>query len=453
MSTRRPVPLAAALMVACAWPATPALSQANPSAAAMAQQKITGPQARYWLTAETASGLGIGMMGGGPPGGGSGGSMGSMADLMAAAMNPNAPRKTLRLDLGATRTGAPSSATHQIPPAMALGASLPLIAPDPASPPRELEPERDVPETERGEVRGRLLFFWGCGEKVGPGQPVVLDFAKIANGQLPPDMRDAAYVRPPRSGPSTARDRGYVYWPNKQSQVAVPANASLVGSHVVQGNLNPEIRFAVGTAHDFMEPVRLQRSPAAAGTQSLRWNAPATALGYFLTGMGGREMGGRGGGSASGGGSDVVFWNSSAVRLLGGQALMGHLAPAETERLVKERVVLPAATTECQIPREVMAAAGGELMMVNLNALGPELNVIHPPRPQDPKIDWNQEYAVKLRLRSSTGSIAGMDEPRRGRRDAPAAAAATEPAAAEAAEQKPKAADVVKDALKGLFGR
>jgi hypothetical protein len=436
--------VAAAALAACALPpASSAWAQGSPSATAMAQQKITGPQARYWLTAETASGLGLGM---GTMGGGAGTGMGNMAEMMAAAMNPNAPRKTLRLDLGATRSGTPSSASHQIPPGLALGASLPLIAPDPASPPpRELEPERDVPEMDRREARGRLLFFWGCGEKAGPGQPVVLDFAGLAEGQLPPDMRGGVFVRPPRSGPAAGRDRGYVFWPNKQSQVAVPANASLVGSHVVQGNLNPEIRFSVGAAHDFMEPVRLQRSPPAGGTQTLRWNAPPTALGYFLTGMGGREL--------PGGGGEMVIWNSSAVRMLGGEALMGHLAPAETERLVREKVVLPATTTECQIPREAMAAVGGELTMVNLNAFGPELNVIHPPRPQDPKIDWNQEYAVKLRLRSHTGSIAGMDEGRRGRREAPEAAEAPPPGQPPAEGQKPKAADAVRDALKGLFGR
>jgi hypothetical protein len=53
-------------------------------------------------------------------------------------------------------------------------------------------------------------------------------------------------------------------------------------------------------------------------------------------------------------------------------------------------------------------AAGGNMTLLNLNGFGPELNVVHPPRPQDPKVDWNQEYVVKLRLRSYTSSIAGM---------------------------------------------
>ncbi|MCE2914819.1 MAG: hypothetical protein LW768_04605 [Rubrivivax sp.] len=431
--------IACAAAVVCTGPAV--VGHAQTTAAGNAQQKVTGPQARYWLSAETASGMGFGM--GGAPAAGGGG-MGNIADMMNAMRNPNAPRKSLRLDLGATRDGAPSSASHQIPPGMALGASLPLIAPEPATPPREVDGDRDVPEFQRGEAKGRLLFFWGCGDKVGPGQPIVLDFAKLADGQLPPDMRGGVSVRPPRSGPGAARDRGYVYWPNKQMDTAVPAHASLVGNHVVQGNLNPEIRFAVGTPHDFMEPLRLQRTPVAGGTQKLSWNAAASALGYFLTGMGGREM--------AGGGGEMVLWNSSAVRLLGGETLMGFLAPSETERLIREKVVLPATTTECQIPREVIAAAGGELMMHSLNAFGPELNVVHPPRPQDPKIDWNQEYAVKLRLRSSTGSIAGMDD-RRGRRGSPESAEAPSPPPAEGQAQKPKTVDAVKDALKGLFGR
>lgn len=408
------------------------------------QQKVTGPQARYWLSAETASGLGLGMGAGGAPGAGGMPGLGNMAEMMNAMRNPDAARKSLRLDLGATRSGAPSSATHQIPPALALGASLPLIGPEPsAPPPREVDSERDVPEMQRGEVRGRMLFFWGCGESVGPGQPVVLDLATLAEGQLPPDMRGGVFVRPPRSGPGSTRDRGYVFRPNRQSQPTVPANASLVGDHVVQGNLNPEIRFTVGATHDFMAPLRLQRAPVTAGTQKLNWNTAPTALGYFLAGMGGKEMGG---------GGDIVFWISSAVRLLGCEGLMGFLAPAETERLVREKAVLPATSTECQVPREVIAAAGGELMMVNLNAFGPELNVVHPPRPQDPRVDWNQEYAVKLRLRSSTASIAGMGE-RRGRRGQEQAAQEPPPPEAPAAPAAPKAVDAVKDALKGLFGR
>ncbi len=34
--------------------------------------------------------------------------------------------------------------------------------------------------------KGRVLLFWGCGETARPGQPVEIDFAKMAAGQVPP---------------------------------------------------------------------------------------------------------------------------------------------------------------------------------------------------------------------------------------------------------------------------
>ena len=36
--------------------------------------------------------------------------------------------------------------------------------------------------------RGRLLLFWGCGERAPAGQPVILDFAKLARGEVPPGL-------------------------------------------------------------------------------------------------------------------------------------------------------------------------------------------------------------------------------------------------------------------------
>ena len=37
--------------------------------------------------------------------------------------------------------------------------------------------------------KGRLLLFWGCGETARAGQPVIIDFARVAQGQMPtPDF-------------------------------------------------------------------------------------------------------------------------------------------------------------------------------------------------------------------------------------------------------------------------
>jgi hypothetical protein len=403
--------------------------------AAAAQQKVTGPQARYWLSAHTISGFsGQGLAGNDP-----------MAMMRAMAGGADSARKFLRLDLGGSRDATPAQATHQIPAGMAMGASLPLLGPERVPP---AEPaERDIPEWQGSaeKPKGRMLFFWGCGDSVGPGQPVVLDLAKIADGQLPPDMRSAINLRSARSGPMAGRDRGYAEWPNRRDNTAVPANASLQGSHVLQGNFIPEIRFQVSAAHDFMEPLRLSKAKQAAGSERLSWNRPASALAYFASAIGFKE---------GAGAQDIVMWNSSAARLIGGEHIHGFLPPAETERLVRERVLLAATATECSVPKEALAAAGGNLVMVNLSAFGPELNIVHPPRPQDPKVDWNQEYAVKLRLRASTGLLAGMEEARSGRPE-PSANAEVQPQQTAETKPDPKAEvkDAVKGVLRGIFGR
>jgi hypothetical protein len=395
-----------------------------------ANQKVTGPQARYWIGAETGTGFTAAMQQGG----------GGLGAMMGALMGGGGPTKRLRLELVGMRDGNPSEAVHTVPAGLGVGASLTLLGPERTTGTTE-RPERDVPEAPADKPKGRLLFFWGCGETAGAGQPVVLDFAKMADGVLPPNMRSIA-INTGRNGPWPGRDRGYADWPNRKHSANVPAQASLQGDHQVQGNFVPDIRFAVGQPHDYMDALTLNRGAVPSGAQRLKWNRPSTALGYFATGMGFKE--------GPGGGNDMVMWNSSSVRLLGGDQLIGFLPPAETERLIKANVVLNAETTECLVPKEVLAAAGGDLMMVNLNAFGPELNVVHPPRPQDPKVTWDQQYQVKLRLRSYTGSMGGMDAMGGSGRGAESQTAGDKPKDDKAATPT-NPADAATGAIKGLL--
>lgn len=399
-------------------------------------QKVTGPNARYWVSSEVASGLSMGgMQGGGDSGVG-------LASMMAAVMGGGGPRKSLRLELGSVRSANPAEATHTLPLALNMGSSLPLWSERTAAKPEAVE--RDIPDTQKfgDKPKGRMLFFWGCGDNAGPGQPVVLDFAELTNGVVPPNLRSVA-IRAQRSGPSFGRDKGFAEWPNRKDSTALPAQASLVGAHRVNGGFIPEIRFQVGAANDFMDALSLQQAASPGGGHRLAWNTVRTALGYFANGMGFKQ-----GDNDSG---DIVFWNSSGARLLGGEQLMGFLPPAETERLVRDKVVLAAGTTDCVVPKQVIAAAGGPLMTVNLNAYGPELNVVHPPRPEDPKVDWNQEYVVKLRQRAYTGAIGGMAEPGDSARSRTPEGAL--PVDSPATETKPNVGDQARSILKGIFGR
>lgn len=370
------------------------------------QQVVRGPVATYWLTADTTSGLGA-MMGGGVSG----------VLGMMMGRGGQGPLRTLELRLGSSQapSGAPM-AEHLVPPTMQMGTSLPLLTPQPSQPSRPEPDDRQLPEgVER--PKGRMLIFWGCGPQVGPGQPIVIDFATLgANAPMP--RIASREVRVPR-GPAFGANRGYGEWPNEKDRQAVPAQASLRGEHVIRGNYSPEIRFAV-ERHDFMGPLMLQQAKVGAALR-VSWAPVDRATGYFLSAIGGRD--------GRDGGADLVIWTSSAVQDMGG-ALIGHVPPAEVARLIRERVVLAPATTDCTIPAEVVEAMPAG--MLNGVAYGEELNLVHPPRPQDPKVAWDQQWAVKLRLRSGAlvplgegmGTVGG-----RGADGAPAAAGAPAPSA------------------------
>lgn len=348
------------------------------STAALAQQQKP-PIAVYWLSAETASGL--------PTGGGG-------MNMAALMMGGGAARRDLSLQLGSQQTAAEPAASHQIPPAMKMGEALPLLTP--ARAPVEREPREGLPD-DFEKPQGRMLIYWGCGEKTRAGQPLVIDFAKLTAAKaLPADL--FALRLTTQRPPAPARNRGYGDWPNKQQTTSVPADASLVGSHVVKGNYSPEIRFAVDDRHDFLAAVALDTAAKTPGGGIVaRWQAVPRALGYFATVV-----------SAADGGKDLVMWSSSEKRVFG-DTLLHWLPNNDVARLIKEQVILPPQTTECVVPAAV--AGAGEGGMMRFIAYGEELNLIHPPKPQDPKAVWEPLWAVKLRQKSTTAAMLGMEAP------------------------------------------
>jgi len=393
------------------------------SAAALAQQQKP-PIAIYWLSAETASGL---------PTGGRGM---DMAALMMGG-GSGAARRELFLQLGSQQTATEPAASHQIPAAMKMGETLPLLTPTRA--PIEREPRESLPD-DFEKPQGRMLIYWGCGEKTRAGQPLVIDFAKMTAAKAMPSDLFALRLTAQRA-PAPARNRGYGDWPNREKTTSVPADASLVGSHVVTGNYSPEIRFAVDDRHDFLAPVALDTAAKTPGGGLVaRWQAVPRALGYFATVV-----------SAADGGKDLVMWSSSERRIFG-DALLHWLPNADVARLIKEQVVLPPQTTECVVPAAVAGAGQGGMM--RFIAYGEELNLIHPPRPQDPKAVWEPQWAVKLRQKSTTATMLGMEAAALTGRESARTPADDRGQAREAAAEEPGGV-VVKEgmkALRGVFG-
>jgi hypothetical protein len=277
---------------------------------------------------------------------------------------------------------------------MAMGPVLLLKTPKPEKA-QPYQPDKDQEDFER--PKGRILLFWGCGETARPGQPLVIDFASMAAGQIPPNLFGGERVRIARP-PSSSTWPTWGGWPNddKPSRAGIPANSSLLGAHKVTGNYTPAIDFTL--TQDWLAPLNMTETKAASGALTLGWNSVPGATAYFAQMMGGAE-------GSEEDGNTMVFWASSEQQTFM-SALGDYVAPAEAARLVGKKQLMPPTQTSCAIPKEAIEAAQGA--MISLVAHGPEQNFIHPPRPTDSAVPWVQEWAVKARFAARTGSVAGM---------------------------------------------
>jgi hypothetical protein len=363
------------------------------AASSAPDRPVSGPVAEYWVSASTTTGMG-GMMGGGRP-------------SVSMMMNPNAVSHSLVLQLGSSRRAAGDpAAEHDPPDGLGVGPMLPLVTPVAQAPPAH-EEAAPGPPPQYQQPHGRMLIFWGCGEHAGPNQPYVIDFAALGSAQGAQQfaglMQGMAISR--MQPPSAARNATYGEWPNQTSTASVPPTGSLVGPHVVKGNYTPDINFTLGPDQDFLPAFVLtanQKNPS--GSASLAWQPMAGARGFFagMFGASGQEQ--------------VVMWTSSAAQA-SAFGLPQYLADGEIARLVASHVLMAPDQTQCTIPLEAMQAAGARGFFT-LTAYGGETNFAYPERPPAPK-PWHVEWTVKVRYRSSTGGLVGMNLGGRGAQNQP----------------------------------
>lgn len=353
-------------------------------------QTIKPPQAQAWIDVATFSGLAM------PSGGMAGASpmamMGGMFGGGAAAGNSfgqtqaGAAGRWLDVTLFTRANAQLAEAQQAVPPGF-MSPALQLRAPSDG---RAAPPDDDkVVEQPTERPQGRLLLYWGCGATVRPGQPKVLDMASASAADL---ANFFVARRATQRGAHSAAGRPL--WPNPADARMLPPQASLVGEHAFSGAGVPQgFRFQIPPAQDLMPALQVQTSDAAGATE-LRWNAIATARAYFAAAMGAR------------GDHEMVLWTSSELPD-SGMGLVDYQTNPAVDRWLREKVLLGPATTQCTVPKGVLAGEGAMLRVI---AYGNELNLVHPPRPADPKADWAPVWAVKLRLKSVATVMPGMGE-------------------------------------------
>lgn len=311
-------------------------------AAAKPGAKPPAPIATYRIEATTTAGMGAM------------GSAGMLQMMMAGRPAMGATSRQLELRLQSPQTAANPTAEHRIPASMAMGTALPLKSgsDSPGERGREWK-EEDIPE-----AKGRLLIFRGCAESAGAGQPEIITLQGLTKDQRRQALSGLKRLAA-ATGPAGTSGR----WPSGDEAPAVPQQASLVGNHVVASNYAPEIRFPVGSGHDFLAPVKLTSTPAG-GAQRLSWPTIPTALGYQATATGmGRQEG------------DIVMWTSSELPMAD-SALPDALRAQEAARLVQRGVLLAPERTTCAVSAQAMAAM--EAAIVTFTAYGDTLLLSSP---------------------------------------------------------------------------
>ncbi|MEO8124137.1 MAG: hypothetical protein ABI633_08815 [Burkholderiales bacterium] len=407
-------------------------------AASAQSQVVKPPVSQAWIDVATFSGMGMPGMGMGGAGGanpmammgsllGGGGGGGKNTFGMTQAGSAG---RWVDVTLYTSRNPSLAEATQAVPAGTQLAPSLKLVSPkaEKSGPPPS---DESVDEPDYQRPKGKISLYWGCGDKVRAGQPRVLDVATAS----PQDFQKFFVAR--RATQRGAHSAvGRPAWPNAVDARMVPANASLVGEHAFSGQGVPEsFRFAIGAAQDLMAPIKLRQAEAGGATK-LEWAAVPTARAYFIAAMGAK-------GNAEG---EAVFWTSSEQPETG-MGLIDFQTNTAVDRWLKEGVLLASNVTQCAVPKGIFGDGGGA--MLRMVAYGSELNLAHPPRPADPKMAWEPEWAVKIRVKSVTNAMLGMDidEMTHGGGQAPAA---DEPPPAQKEDANPLNPASL---LKGIFGR
>ena len=408
-------------------------------------QVVKPPIALAYIDVATAASdmPGGNMMAGMAQGGSSGGLFGALGGMARGATGAvtgggNTFGQTRSMGLGSgkyvdvsvfsNKNRALAEATQMIPGVMSLGESLKLVAPIPEKPlppgpvdERPYEPSYEKP-------RGKMSIYWGCGENIRPGQPRTLDAATARIEDF-----GKFFVSRGSTTKGARAEPGHPAWPNKQDDRQVPDSASLIGQHTFIGNGIPDsFKLSLGAPQDLMPPIQLSQRKNETGVD-LEWQTIPHARGYFIAVMGGK--------SDSNDSGEAIFWTSSELPDVG-FGLLDYQSNSNIDKWLGEKVILPAATTKCAVPKGIFPEGGGG--MLRMIAYGSEAYFAFPPRPTDPKIAWEPDWQTKVRVKSTLFSMLGGmgDNEGRGR------GTREEPAKAKE-EKKPNPIEL----LKGLFGR
>lgn len=287
-----------------------------------------------------------------------------------------------------------TAAAQQVPAGLAVGDALALLPPAPGRP--SPHSRGDGPNGE-GEVEITVRHYWGCGASIRPGQPQVVTL-KVKQGSVDINGR----LTPGLFVPDHDVDVGpaYALWPNRKNRERVSERSSLVGQHRITGEGVPEsLQFELDRNADFMPKIALSSRGGLADSIALEWQPVERGRAYFVNAMAMQDD------------HSFAVWSSSEVAGAGHE-LLAYLTGSHIDAWLKQKVLLPPTTTRCSIPKGIFQPADTDrpgAASLNMIAYGPETNIAWPPKPSDPKQPWHPEWNVRVRTKSTTTAMLGID--------------------------------------------
>ena len=353
-----------------------------------------GPETQVWIDVATHSMAGMPDLG--ALGGFAGRMMGGADAPRGYPRARGIPADTGRvLDIAMLNSLQPGTPAEQLVPAgLGVGKSLPLLPPPPGGHAEEKG------EVKTPDIEVTLRQYWGCGAAVRPGQPKVLTL-RIKKGAVGTEGGIAPSLFAPDRDIDTSPS--YALWPNMKNTKRVSDRASMVGRHRITGAGVPDsLQFELGRNADFMPKIALETQGDLTGSIATRWQPVDRASAYFLSAVAMQDE------------RNFVFWSSSEVAGAGNE-LLNYLTGPYVDKWLRQKVLLAPSTTSCAIPQGIFQPTGkgnGEapaMASLNMIAYGPETNIAWPPKPADPKQPWDPEWNVRVRTKSTTMAMLGVD--------------------------------------------
>lgn len=404
-----------------------ALSMALLAALPASSAAPVGPPTQVWIDVATHGMAGMPDLG----------IMGGVANrMMGGASGPQVYPQSRHipagmgkvLDIAMYNSLRPGVAAEQFVPAgLGVGKSLPLLPPPQGSNSEERRSDK------LDEVEITIRQYWGCSATVGAWQPKTMTL-KVSKGSL----KKNGSLAPGLFVPDRDIDANpsYAVWPNQKNSKRVSDHSSMQGQHRVAGDGVPaSLQFELGRNADFMPRISLDSKGELADSIQLQWQPVDRARGYFLHAMAVQDE------------RNFVMWSSAEVAGASHE-LLNYLTGSNIDKWLKQKVLLAPSIQRCAIPQGIFEPSGKgakdeAVAALNMIAYGPETNLVWPERPADPKRPWKPEWNVRVRTKSTTTAMLGMNPD-----DRDGASGDEEPAEEAAQEQEGGARKLMRSLLK-----